>query len=105
MSYYQLDEESSLEIASQSNISSKTSNYSLSKIVFAGLISIILIVALTINYPQKTSNISYSYNNLASVYGEKVWKTTLNNEGNKLIKFKQSSTYILINIIHMLIIF
>ena len=87
MKYYQYDEESSPEVAYNSNVSSKISNLSLSKIAFAGLISIILILALTINYPQKTLNISHSYSDLASVYGEKVLKTTLNNVGNMLIKF------------------
>ena len=101
MKYYQYDEESSPEVASSSNVSSKISNLSLSKIAFAGLISIILILVLTINYTQKTLNISHSYSDLASVYGEKVLKTTRNTIGNMLLKFNNLAYTYYILYIHL----
>ena len=92
MTYQTSDEEVNL-LESQSDVNvpiKSTSNYA--KAAIAGAISLILIVAFTINQPAQIPNISNSFSNLKSVFGNVVNKNTI--DFGSIINFFKSYTYI-----------
>ncbi len=92
MTYQTSDEEVNLlESQSDANVPTKsTSKYA--KAAIAAALSLILIVAFTINQPAQIPNISNSYTNMRSIFGNIVNKNTIN-FGSIIIFIKASILY------------
>ena len=88
MNYKAIDEESALLGPESTRITSRTSNFSYAKIALAGIISIVLIAAITINHPSKIENLSNSISNLDTAYGNKINKRTNDNDSNIIFKYQ-----------------
>jgi hypothetical protein len=82
-----IDEESALLGPESTRITPRTSNFSYAKIALAGIISIVLIVAISINHPEKVENLSKTISNLETAYGNKVWKRTNDNDSKIIFKY------------------
>ena len=81
-----IDEESALLSPESTRIPPRTSNFSYGKIALAGIISMVLLVAITINHSEKFESLSKAIINLETAYGNKVWKRTNDNESKIIFK-------------------
>jgi len=88
-----VDEESALLGSESTRIVSRTSDFSYTKIALAGMISLVLIAAITINDPSKIENLSKSISSLDTAYGNKINKRTNVTDSNITFKY-QISMYI-----------